>query len=61
MYNAGFVHYLLGRFEKSREYVDRALKLDGEDTNALALKGWVEMVAGRSSNVDGFFKSALEM
>ncbi|XP_063227668.1 tetratricopeptide repeat protein 21B-like [Bacillus rossius redtenbacheri] len=55
---AALVLHLLGRADKAREYVDRALKADHDFPDGLCIKGWIELASGK----DGlkYFESALE-
>ena len=39
--------WLCGRHDKSREYVDRMLKMAPTSREGLALRGWIDLTCGR--------------
>ncbi|CAD5116982.1 DgyrCDS5817 [Dimorphilus gyrociliatus] len=49
LFYAGTVLYHLGKPDKAREYIDRMLKQNAESKDGLALRGWIELEAGRDS------------
>lgn len=54
-YSAVFL-LLSGKVEKSREYAERALKLNRDSVDAMALKGWTELCLNAKNN-----RGALEL
>lgn len=46
LYFAGLFLVHTEKYEKAREYVDRALKMNPTSADTLALKGWLEMLGG---------------
>ncbi|CAL4164059.1 unnamed protein product, partial [Meganyctiphanes norvegica] len=63
LYYAGVFLFLSSRYDKAREYVDRMLKMNPESLDGRALKGWIELQAGRDSknkNTLQFFDAVLE-
>ncbi|XP_071548285.1 tetratricopeptide repeat protein 21B-like [Panulirus ornatus] len=63
LYYAGMFLLLSGKVDKSREYIDRMLKLNPEHKEGIVLKGWVELTAGRESknrNTLQFFDTVLQ-
>ncbi len=54
--------WLSGRNDKSREYVDKLLKIAPTSAEGLALKGWIDLTSGREALVKksiNFFDKAL--
>ncbi|ODN01250.1 Tetratricopeptide repeat protein 21B [Orchesella cincta] len=43
LYHAGLFMCLLGKPEKAKEYLDRAIKQAGNHLDAICMRGWVEM------------------
>ncbi|CAL8141155.1 unnamed protein product [Orchesella dallaii] len=43
LYHAGLFMCLLGKPEKAKEYLDRAIKQAGNHLDAICIRGWVEM------------------
>ncbi|XP_069186237.1 tetratricopeptide repeat protein 21B isoform X2 [Procambarus clarkii] len=63
LYYAGMFLLLSGKIDKSREYIDRMLKLSPEQEDGLVLKGWIELIAGRESknrNIMQYFDTVLQ-
>uniref|UniRef100_A0A182Q0B7 Tetratricopeptide repeat protein 21B n=1 Tax=Anopheles farauti TaxID=69004 RepID=A0A182Q0B7_9DIPT len=59
-YAALFLH-LSGKTEKAKEYADKALRLAPQHADILSLKGWCELLLGRTSNQTlDLFNRALE-
>lgn len=46
-YSAAVFLYQSGKVEKAREYADRALRLDRNNTDAAVLKGWCDVAVGK--------------
>ncbi|XP_052805384.1 tetratricopeptide repeat protein 21B-like isoform X2 [Mya arenaria] len=49
LYYAGLFLFLTGKHDKAREYIDRMLKLNGDNAEGLVLKGWIELMSGREA------------
>lgn len=61
-YNASVFLFLARKYEKAREYADKALQVDAQHINAVVLKAWSEMcqaVNGISGNVLNNLEQAL--
>ena len=43
LYFAGLYSYFVGKWEKAKEFCDRAMKYSSQHDDALCLRGWVEM------------------
>ncbi|KAJ8866732.1 hypothetical protein PR048_032593 [Dryococelus australis] len=55
---AALVLYLLGKADKAREYVDRALKVSRNFPDGLCIKGWIEHASGKDALK--YFESAVD-
>ena len=63
LYYAGVALFFSNRNDKAREYIDRLLKLNPSSIEGLALKGWIELNAGKDTkarNINQFFDRVLE-
>ncbi|GAB1600375.1 repeat 21B-like, partial [Argonauta hians] len=56
LYYAGMLLFMLEKYDKAREYVDRALKLNDKNIRILVLKAWLEVESGRDSHGKNAFK-----
>jgi len=64
LYFGGLFLVQTEKYDKAREYVDRALKMNPKFADALALKGWLEMLGGdeaSSKKAVKHFEEALTM
>ena len=43
--------WLSGRHEKSREYVDRMLKLSPKSKDGILLRGWIDLTSNKDAHV----------
>lgn len=43
---------LSGKIDKSREYVDKSIKLNRDCVDAIVLKGWIELVQGTQTKIN---------
>ena len=48
-YFGGYIMFLQERYEKSKEYIDRVLKLNEKSKEGLILKGWLELMSGKDA------------
>lgn len=51
LYNAAMYLWLNGRHEKSREYVDRMLKLSPKSKDGTLLRGWIDLTSNKDAHV----------
>ena len=56
LYNAAMYLWLNGRHEKSREYVDRMLKLSPKSKDGILLRGWIDLTC----NKEAYFKKSIK-
>lgn len=64
LYYASLFLWLTGRQDKSREYVERLLKMVPESKAALSLRGWIDMTCGREGLVKKsikYFEEAMSL
>ncbi|CAI9719675.1 repeat 21B-like [Octopus vulgaris] len=53
---AGTLLFLIEKYDKAKEYLDRALKLNELNKQSLALKGWLELESGKDPHGKKAFK-----
>ncbi|XP_060575597.1 tetratricopeptide repeat protein 21B-like isoform X3 [Ruditapes philippinarum] len=59
LYYAGLFLFFTGKHDKAREYIDRMLKMNGDNIEGLVLKGWIELMSGREvKKASKFFDDA---
>ena len=56
LYYAALFLWLTGKYDKSREYADRLLKVAPESESGLSLRGWIDLTSGR----DAFSKKSIK-
>lgn len=56
LYYAGLFWYQVGKPEKAKEYTDRALKMNDQNKQILALKGWIELASGKDPQAKKAYK-----
>lgn len=64
LYFAGLYLLFVGRFDKSREYCDRMLKLNNNLREASNLLGWLELLSGgdkSTAQANQFFDSGVKL
>nr|CAD7199018.1 unnamed protein product [Timema douglasi] len=60
---AAIILFHVDKVDKAREYVDKLLKTNPNSADGLAIKGWIELYAGKDSKMNDiaqFFDSAIE-
>ncbi|KAK6182507.1 hypothetical protein SNE40_010181 [Patella caerulea] len=62
LYFAGLFLFQVGKVDKSREYIDRMLKMNSESKLGLVLKGWIELSSGRDTKKSiKYFEDAMNI